>query len=329
MQKTAPDNATNKHPKPPIQRKSRNINPDFRLPTSDRPPCPHPTTCYTSPVPSPFTSAIDSSMTANECLEAVILGIVQGVAEFLPVSSSGHLVILQRPLQHLLGTSSGEIGLELNIALHLGTLLSIVLVFRKPLRQTLQQPRLITAMFAATLPIVVVGLAFKDAIETLFRDPVCAGFGLLLTSGLLLLSDRFRKGQTSIDQLTWKQGVLVGLFQAVAIIPGVSRSGSTITGGCLTGLDRNAAAVFSFLIAIPAIGGASTLLLIDFLKGEGTRTHAGPLLLGAATACLVGVLSLKWLMRIVTHGRLAWFGVYCAIVGLSVIALGLTGCLDA
>jgi undecaprenyl-diphosphatase len=258
-------------------------------------------------------------MPAHEYLEAFLLGIVQGIAEFLPISSSGHLVILQT----LLGTAAEGERLELNIALHVGTLGSILVVFRRQVRDLLFQPRLIGALFVATLPLVVVGLTLKDQVETLFGSPLAAGCGLCVTGLLLAGAHRVREGDTALEGISGARALVVGLFQAIAVFPGVSRSGTTITAGLGAGLDRKSAAEFSFLIAIPAIAGAAVLPLWDLVREGGSRVHVGPLLFGAFTSFLVGLVALRWLLGIVARRRLHWFSLYCLVVGAAAIALGI------
>lgn len=242
-------------------------------------------------------------------LEIILLGIVQGVAEFLPISSSGHLTILQDLMDRRLE------AVEVNIVLHLGTLLSIVVIFWRDLRRLPSQPRLCGAIVVATLPLIPVGLFLKPAIEATFENALCAGVCLGITALMLLLIPRAESGDRSLEAVTWRDALIVGLFQAAAPLPGISRSGSTIFGGVLCGLARDAAARFSFLIALPAIAGASVLYARELLSGPQHSTTSGPLLVGAMVSFVVGVVSLRWLLRLVNRRRLWPFAVYCAAVG--------------
>ena len=273
--------------------------------------------------------------------ETIILGLVQGIAEFLPISSSGHLVIVEALLRKLGSRAalegSLEDNLELNVALHFGTLLSILVVYRQQLLtliasafRVVLQPRqaaegdrsnlgVIVAIVIATLPVVVVGLLFKDQLEQVFNTPIAAGFGLCVTCGLLFLTPRIDRGTQPLEQIHWSNAILVGLFQAVAPMPGISRSGTTIVGGMLSGLRRDAAANFSFLIAIPAILGATILHAKDLLEQGAGETPPGAILAGTVVAFVVGLAALKLLLRLVAAGKLVWFAWYCLVDGVSVI----------
>jgi undecaprenyl-diphosphatase len=259
-------------------------------------------------------------MQGSSWLEAIVLGVVQGMTEFLPISSSGHLVIVGELIRRATGTAPDpEANLQLNIALHAGTLLSILWVYRTDLLRLPFRPWLCLAIVVATIPAAVVGLAAKDTIETAFSTPLLAGACLWITAGMLIAGQRFDRGDRDVEQLSQFRALAVGTFQAVALLPGVSRAGSTIAGGLLVGLRREAAAAFSFLIAIPAIGGATVLMLRDALESGGTRTDPRILLAGAATAALVGVLSLRILIRLVVARKLYWFAWYCGVVGTATV----------
>jgi len=242
-------------------------------------------------------------------LETFLLGVVQGIAEFLPISSSGHLTIAQALMDRKLET------VEVNVVLHLGTLLSIVVIFWRDLLGLVRRPRLAAAIVVATLPLVPMGLFLKDWLEATFQATIWAGVCLCVTAGLLALYPRVEHGDRSLDGITLRDALIVGLCQAIAPLPGISRSGITIFGGLAAGLARDAAAKFSFLIAIPAIGGATVLYAKDLLEGSSGGSGAGPLVLGATTAFVVGILSLRWLLRLVNRQRLWPFAIYCAIVG--------------
>lgn len=246
-------------------------------------------------------------------LSAILLGALQGVAEFLPISSSGHLVIAEA----LLG-GQGE-NIELNVALHVGTLLSILVVYRRDVIPALRNPRLVSAVVVATLPIVIVGLVAKDEIDNVFDEPLVAGFGLLVTSLLMATARLVERGATPIEQTSWRQALVVGIFQAVAVLPGISRSGSTIFGGLTAGLTRQAAANFAFYIAVPAILGAAVLHAKDLMEQGPGDVSAGPLLAGTLTAFIVGVAALRGLLAIVTRQKLHWFAWYTAAAGLATI----------
>jgi undecaprenyl-diphosphatase len=243
--------------------------------------------------------------------ETIFLGIVQGITEFLPVSSSGHLTILQE----LMGRELENV--ELNIALHLGTLLSILVIYRNDLPEVLRQPRLCLAIVVATLPVIPVGLFLKDALEQAFASTFAVGACLCVTGLLMALSRRIEHGERSLSEITMRDALIVGVFQAVAPLPGISRAGSTIFGGLACGLHRDAAAKFSFLIAIPAIAGATVLYSKEILESGSSGADAGPLIAGTAVAFVVGVLSLRGLLQLVSRQRLSWFAWYCLTLGVA------------
>lgn len=253
-------------------------------------------------------------------LEAVFLGIVQGIAEFLPISSSGHLVIVGAILQQFReeSTSRGE-ALELNVALHFGTLLSILVVYRHDLLALLKRPNVCLAVVLASVPAGVVGLTLKDQLESTFEAPLYAGCGLLITSALLIAGQRLERNDRPLEEVTLGNAITVGLFQALALLPGISRSGSTIAAGLMCGLQRPAAAAFSFFMAIPVIGGATLLTAKDVLEGQGSGVALAPLAAGAFVSFVVGLLTLTWLIRLISRGKLYWFAGYTAIVGLATI----------
>ncbi|RMG37508.1 MAG: undecaprenyl-diphosphate phosphatase [Planctomycetota bacterium] len=266
----------------------------------------------------------------KQLLTAFLLGVVQGVAEFLPISSSGHLVLGETLLRRWTGISAGNPsatgGLFFNVALHLATLLAILVVYRAELRELPRRRRLVGMIVLASVPAAVVGLTLKDWFETAFQTPEVAGIGLLVTSVLLVAGQRWETRRDGLQDLTWQQALLVGMFQAAALVPGISRSGSTIAAGLLAGLRREAATTFSFLIAIPAIGGAALLESLDHVRQGGAGAAGGrpdwqALGIGMAAAFLFGLLSLRWLIGLVNRGRLARFACYTAAVGALTLVL--------
>lgn len=251
-----------------------------------------------------------------EYWQAIVLGIVQGIAEFLPISSSGHLVLIES----LLNLHSENMAFE--IAVHVGTLLSILVVFREELIKVIQQPSVVTAIVVATLPIVFVGLFLKDQLELAFASPLAAGIALCCTAVVLWITQWFDRGEVDLSNITLRQAIVVGLFQAVAPIPGISRSGVTIVGGLLSGLNREAAARFSFFIAIPAIAGAAVLETASMLKDSHLSSEPwGVHAIGAIVAFVVGILALHGLLRVIAARKLHTFAWYCLAVGLLTIAI--------
>lgn len=268
-----------------------------------------------------------------DALTSMILGIVQGLTEFLPISSSGHLVLFQ----NIFGFHEPE--LLLDTSLHVGTLLAVILYFRQDvaamgheLRAVIAPggsgdgpaPRLervrssmVTWVVVGNIPTAVIGLVFRAPLERLFGSISVVGFMLLVTGGLLAVTRMVPEGDRRLGLLA---ALAVGTAQGLAIIPGVSRSGATIACGLLLGLDRDLAARFSFLLSIPAIAGALGLQLA-------TGTAQGPglfvLFSGGIVAGVVGLVALKFLMRLVRRGRFSWFAPYCWVVGIVVLLMTL------
>ena len=255
-----------------------------------------------------------------EFVHAIILGLVQGIAEFLPISSSGHLVIVDALLRDLCGTAVPSEGATMGIALHFGTLMSILVVYRKDFRLVLADRYLVLMIVAATVPMGVIGILFKSQIEQAFQEPILAGAALLVTAVFLVVGRWLQRHDESDSHIGLRSALTIGLFQAVAVVPGISRSGSTIAAGMACGHARASAARFSFLIAIPAIGGASLMQLKDILTGEASAS-GNPLAiaLGTVIAFAVGVVALRWLLRLVVADRLHLFAVYCSVAGILTI----------
>jgi undecaprenyl-diphosphatase len=273
-------------------------------------------------------------MSLDGLIKVLLLAVVQGIAEFLPVSSSGHLVVLDSLYHRLFG--SGEVELEnvvLTVTLHVGTLAAILVVYRQDLMGIWRKPRLCLAIVLATIPAAVLGILLKDLIEATFKKPLVVACGWVVTAGLLRYGQRFGRNERPLEELTYTDAIIIGCFQAVsALFRGVSRSGSTIAGGLFTGLTRDAAASFSFLIAIPVTGGAALVKGAPLIKlllvrlglvpvasgpsSEEVVTFLGgysPLVLviGAVTSFVVGLVSLRWLLRIITVRGLNGFVYYC------------------
>jgi undecaprenyl-diphosphatase len=283
--------------------------------------------------------APEGGATAMQALKAVILGIVQGLTEFLPISSSGHLVLLQ----NLFGLTEPE--LLFDVVLHCGTLLAIVIVFRQEVlslvyeffrlpkslwghgtagRSWRYRPhfRMLVLIIVGSVPTAIIGLGFKDVFESLFGSTLAVGIALLVT-GLVLFCTRWvgARGR-GIDGFRARDALVVGLAQGLAITPGISRSGFTISAGLFLGLDRELAARYSFLMSIPAILGALVLELREARAGAFGAIDLG---LGFFAALVAGVFALIVLMKLVEQGRLHWFAGYCWLVGSIVIVLSLRG----
>lgn len=261
-------------------------------------------------------------------LQAIVLGILQGATEFVPVSSSGHLVLVPWLL------SWPEPGLAFDAIVHWGTALAVLAVFWRDLyrlllaglkslcSRSLADPKARLAWWIAigTVPAVVIGFLFQDFFEALFGTPPAAAGFLLLTGIVLSVSERLGSRTREAEEMTWLEALLVGLAQAAAIAPGISRSGATIAAGLLRGVRRAAAARFSFLLAVPAILGAGILSLID-LAGEGVlAADWPPLVAGFVAAAVSGYLCIRFLLSYLRQGRLYIFAIYVWL--LSVASLG-------
>jgi len=262
-------------------------------------------------------------------VEAVILGAIQGVTEFLPISSSGHLVIFQTLFGHK------EPLLLFDTLVHAGTLTAVVAYFWEELCGILKDtfcylfskapqnhdhlpPGVLMAMWvvAGSVPTAAIGLVFRGPLEKMFASLSVVGFALSFTGLLLLLSKFIPPQFTRRSQVGWLPAFIIGTAQGLAIIPGISRSGTTIVVGLFCGLQRELAGRFSFLLSIPAIVGA---LMVQIVSADTGRVSFQALLAGYLTSAVIGFLSLKALMQVVRRGGLYWFSPYC--IGLGLIAL--------
>ncbi len=260
-------------------------------------------------------------------LQALILGIVQGITEFLPISSSGHLVLVP----HLLGWEiPADQAFVFDVLVQMGTLVAVIAYFwddlwgiargfltalahRRPLESA--EARLGWYLIVATLPAVVAGLLFKDAVEAAFASPKAVGYFLWGTAALLLLGEAVGKRTRNLAQLHWADALIVGLFQVLALFPGVSRSGSTITGGMVRHFDRPTAARFSFLMSVPVMAGAGVVALKDMLAMPAVGHVALPVAVGFLAALVSGYAAIRWLLRYLGSHNLLGFALYCVLVG--------------
>jgi undecaprenyl-diphosphatase len=258
-----------------------------------------------------------------QLLELILLAVVQGLTEFLPVSSSGHLVLLE----HLMETYRGD--LTLAIVLHLGTLLAVLAVYRREVLRLLRfdAPALqyMVAIVVGTLPAVVIGFLFKDLIQGLFTSPRATAVALVVT-GLILFSTRAARSDSRRLQGEWHpvapslfQALLIGCAQALAITPGISRSGSTIAASLWLRLERSEAARFSFLLSIPAILGAAVLDF--FAAGDGSAAPPLWLLLGALVSFVVGLVAIRLTALLVVQRHFWKFAFYTVPLGLMIFWL--------
>jgi undecaprenyl-diphosphatase len=255
--------------------------------------------------------------------QVVVLAVVQGVTEFLPISSDGHLVIIA-PLLFGGSTRPPEM-MDLTIVLHLGTLASILVYYRQRIARLLgEDRRVIPLLVVGTLPavalVIVSKLLFKEYFEKVLNSSMVAGLMLPVTGLVLLWSLRRTPGKREYRDLTWIDSLIIGICQATAILPGLSRSGTTIGSGLGVGLNRPAAATYSFLLAIPALFGAGCYQALDLLRGNGSLSTSPPLLLlGALISFAVGLVAISLLERLLLRGQLRWFGWYCIALGVVVV----------
>lgn len=269
-------------------------------------------------------------------IEAIILGIVQGLTEFLPVSSSGHLLMLQ----HFFGIEADSV-LIFTLLLHVGTLISVFFCYWNDIWELIKELGLTIAdlvkgrglrlkvrpvrnlgvmMIVASIPTALIGIFFEDLFESFYTTLLPTGVGLILTGFLLWISERKRNNSITEENMTWKQAVAIGTMQGIAICPGVSRSGSTLFGGLESGLQRDFAVKFAFLISIPSILGS-----LLFEGGSGAMdsaigTETGPIIAGCIAAALSGVLAIKTMITVVRKLSLRYFSIYVWIVGVCLIS---------
>jgi len=250
-------------------------------------------------------------------VQVLILSLVQGVTEFLPVSSSGHLVIFQK----LIGLKEAPILFD--VLLHVGTLISIVVYFRKSLLEFLnfkkEDVKLIGLIILGTLPAIVVGFLAKDQIEMAFNSLKMTGISFLITAIFLFSTKLINNVKTKKELVgvTWIDALIVGIFQAIAILPGVSRSGSTITGSLWRGFSSKAAFLFSFYLAVLAIFCAAVLKIKDVTSYSSNELMLG--LIGLFVSAVIGYFALKFLEGILKSAKLWYFGFYCLILGFLLI----------
>jgi undecaprenyl-diphosphatase len=253
--------------------------------------------------------------------EALFLGLLQGVTEFLPVSSSGHLVIAQSLIKNF-----KEPSLLFDTILHFATFCSVLIYFRRKISTLIKafmgfflykyrvtyydNKRFLWAIFTASIPTAIIGLFLKKYSETIFNTPIYAGYGLIITSLLLYISDKF-KGRYPVDP---SKGFIVGIVQGIAVIPGISRSGSTIAASLMTGIKREEAVEFSFLMALPAVFGATLLQVKDITKIENEQILI--YIFSAFVAFISAFFAIHFMIQFVKRAKMIYFSLYCLILGI-------------
>lgn len=259
-----------------------------------------------------------------DLIEAIILGIVQGLTEFLPVSSSGHLEIGK----HLFGINA-ESSFSFSVAVHGATVLSTIIVFWQEIMNLMRgvvkfkmnsETTYVLKILLSVIPVAVIGLLLEDTIESFFDGNIIfVGFMLLITSALLIVSSLLKDRRREIK---YSDAFVIGIAQALAVLPGISRSGATISTGLLLGNKKDELARFSFLMVLIPVIGVNFLEVIrgDFSSGEIIST--GAIIAGSLSAFITGYLACKWMISLVRKGKLIWFGVYCLVMGAIVIFFG-------
>lgn len=256
-------------------------------------------------------------------LESIILGIVQGLTEFLPVSSSGHIELGKAILGH-----QGEESLQFTVMVHAATVLSTIIVFRKDIADLLigilkfewnEELQFAVKILISMIPVTILGLFFVDQIESFFNGRIgFVGLMLLFTGGILLLTRLVDAGDKKVGFLP---ALIIGFAQAIAVLPGISRSGSTIATGLMLGIDRARIARFSFLMVIPPILGKTALDVKDLIEGTAPAADVSSLSFGFVAAFLTGLLACKLMIDIVKKGKIQYFAYYCFVVGFIAISV--------
>ena len=258
-----------------------------------------------------------------ELLEAIILGIIQGLTEFIPVSSSGHIELVKAMFDR-----EDPLSDEMTIVLHFATALSTCVIFRKDILEIFQglfqfknndQFKFSIKIILSMIPAAIVGLSFENEIKSLFNSNVLlVGLMLIVTGLLLLVAD---KATATKKKVSFGQAIIIGIAQAIAILPGISRSGATISTSVLLGIDREKAARFSFLMVVPLIFGKIAKDLLDLIKEPAVTDNVSylPYVLGFAFAFVTGLIACTWMIKLVKSSKLYYFSIYCFIVGIAAI----------
>lgn len=255
-------------------------------------------------------------------LQAIILGLVQGLTEFLPVSSSGHLILFKK----LFGLDAQMFGLNFDIAVHVATLLAVFIVFRKTIWALIRHPfqKTVLWLIIATIPAAVIGLLFDDSIEAISQSGGFLGICFLVTAAVLMLSEylagrRAANTRMEIEDLSWWKSGLIGVAQGVAVMPGISRSGSTLSVGLMTGLGKSAALQFSFLMSIPVILGSLLLGIKDTLESP-ESFDAAVILSGMLAAAVSGYVAVRFMLDFFRRRSMKVFSIYLTVIGILVLA---------
>lgn len=259
-------------------------------------------------------------------IEALILGLLQGLTEFLPVSSSGHLELGGA----LFGLEDPHDFFTFNIIVHGATFMSVVVVFRNDIWSLIRnffrfewnaEMKFLLLLLASAIPTAIVGLLYEEQIESIFEGRVVFVGAMLLVTATLLFLTRFAPKDNK--DVTLKSALIIGVAQTLAILPGISRSGATISTALYFGIERSKAIRFSFLMVLIPIFGANFLKILRMSEAAGSATmDATPMIIGAITAFVAGVVACKWMLQIVRRGKIEYFSIYCLLAGLTAIIAG-------
>ncbi len=270
--------------------------------------------------------------------EAVILGLIQGLAEFLPISSSGHLALMQQ----WFGIEEDKV-LLFAVLLHVGTLVSVFIVYWKDVWELIKElgltirdiftgrglriqerptRKLGVMIIVATIPTGIIGILFNDFFNSLYNSVIPIGIGLIITGFLLILAERMGSASRGIQQMNYRNALFIGTVQGIAICPGISRSGSTLFGSLMCNLDRKFAVKFVFLISIPSILGSAVMEAPAAIQSGLEPGQLGPILAGMAVAAISGLVAIKTMIKIVSDKKLSYFSYYVWILGLIVVGYG-------
>lgn len=250
-------------------------------------------------------------------IEAFFLGLIQGITEFLPISSTGHLYLGR----HLFGLD--EAGLFLDTMLHMGTLIAVLVVYKDELLNILKNPfgKVSMLLVIGTIPAVVVGVLFSDFFETISKTGQTVGWEFLITGVILWMSDSIKNGRKKMDQISYQDALVIGVFQSAAIMPALSRSGLTIAAALFRKLDRETAAYFSFLLSIPAIAGGVVYQMPQLFSGTVESISLGSLLVATLAAAFSGYIAVVWMINFLKKQSLKIFAIYVWGLGLTVLIL--------
>ncbi len=250
-----------------------------------------------------------------QIVQGFILGLIQGLTEFLPVSSSGHLVLFQA----LFGMEGAT--QSFSILLHLATLIAVFIYYWSDIFELIKRPfqRTTLLLVVATLPTVIIALLFNDLFDSIFGSGKFIGFNFIITAAILTYAQRQAVGKKKVKNMSLLDAILVGALQGLAIMPAISRSGMTVSACLSRGMSRDHAARFSFLLSIPAILGGAVLTIKDMLGGESTVVSdfgAVPMAVGFVTAAVSGYFAIRFMVDIIKKGRLEWFALYTFALGV-------------